>query len=69
MARAVLVVVKTGISSARAALTLDIRSSPAPDVFEVDAAKVGSSAANHVNEFVEVLLVEFEVEDADAGEL
>ena len=60
---------KTGNLHALAQLALDVEAVRRLDVFQVDAAEGGLQRGDHVDQLVEVVLVDLEVEDVDAGEL
>ena len=66
---AVLVVVEDGDLHALAQAALDVEAVGRLDVLEVDAAEGGFQRGDHVDQLVEVALVDLEVEDVDAGEL
>ena len=66
--RAVLVVVEHRNVHALAQLALDVEALGRFDVFEVDAAQRGFERGNHVDEFVGVVLGQFDIEHIDTGE-
>src|SRR5690606_31350136 len=65
---AVLVVVEDGDVHALAQLLFDVEAFRRLDVFEVDAAEGGLQACDDVHQLVRILLVDFDVEDVQAGE-
>jgi hypothetical protein len=67
--RAMLVIVEDRDLHALAQLAFDVEAVRRLDVLEVDAAEGGLHRGNHVAQLVQVLLVELDVEDVDAGEL
>ena len=66
---AVLVVVEDRDLHSRAQRTLDVEAVRRLDVLEVDAAEGRLERGDEVDQLVEVLLVDLDVEDVDAGEL
>ena len=65
---AVLVVVKDGDFHALAQFFFDVKTFRRLDVFQIDAAQRGFERGDDVDEFVRVVLVQFNVEDIDVGE-
>ena len=66
---AMLIVVEHGYVEPIAQLALHDKAVRCLDVFQIDAAKGGLQRRDHLDQPVDVLLVQLEVEDIDAGEL
>jgi hypothetical protein len=65
----VLVIVEDRNLQPAAQLALDVEAFRRLDVFEVDAAEGGLEGGDDLDELVRIVLVQFQVEDIDAGEL
>ena len=65
--RAVLVVMEHGNVHTLAQLLLDIETFRRFDVFQVDAAEGRLQRRHHVDEFIRVQFVHFDIEDVDTG--
>ena len=63
-----LVVVKDGDFHALAQFFFDVKTFRRLDVFQIDAAQRGFERGDDVDEFVRIVLVQFNVEDIDVGE-
>ncbi len=66
--RSVLVIVEHGNVHSLAQLLLDIKTFRRFNVFEVDAAKGRLQRGHHVDEFVRVQLIHFNIKHVDTGE-